>query len=104
MWITDFAETATVPEVIDYAMQMTPRHLVIFAAMSQPELAALAGAAPASVEEMYRHAAALEISQRRESLLRRLRQHGVLAFEWMPWGLSTVLVNRYLEVKERNWL
>ena len=104
VWITDFAETATVPEVIDYAMQMSPRHLVIFAAMSQPELAALAAAAPASPEEMYRHAAALEICQRRESMLGRLRQHGVLAFEWMPWGLSTILVNRYLEVKERNWL
>jgi len=104
VWITDFAETATVPEVIDYAMQMTPRHLVIFATMNQPELVALAAAMPASPEEMYRHAAALEICQRRESLLGRLRQHGVLAFEWMPWGLSTVLVNQYLEVKERNWL
>jgi uncharacterized protein (DUF58 family) len=104
VWITDFAETATVPEVIDYAMQLSPRHLVIFAAMSQPDLAALAAATPKSPNEMYRHAAALEICQRRESLLRRLREHGVLAFEWMPWGLSTVLVNRYLEIKERNWL
>jgi uncharacterized protein (DUF58 family) len=104
VWITDFAETATIPEVIEYAMQMTPRHLVIFAAMSQPELSALASAVPSSVNDMYRHAAALEISQRRESLLRRLRQRGVLAFEWMPWGLSTFLVNQYLEVKERNWL
>ena len=104
VWITDFAETATIPEVIEYAMQMTPRHLVIFAAMSQPELSALASAVPSSVDDMYRHAAALEISQRRQSLLRRLRQRGVLAFEWMPWGLSTFLVNQYLEVKERNWL
>jgi uncharacterized protein (DUF58 family) len=104
VWITDFAETATIPEVIEYAMQMTPRHLVIFAAMSQPELSALASAVPSSVDNMYRHVAALEISQRREGLLRRLRQRGVLAFEWMPWGLSTFLVNQYLEVKERNWL
>jgi uncharacterized protein (DUF58 family) len=104
VWITDFAETATVPEVIEYAMQMTPRHLVIFAAIRQPELGVLAEATPASPEEMYRHAAALEISQRRESLLRRLRQRGVQAFEWMPWALSSVLVNRYLEIKERNSL
>jgi len=104
VWITDFAETATVPEVIEYAMQMTPRHLVIFAAIRQPELGALADATPASPDEMYRHAAALEISQRRESLLRRLRQRGVQAFEWMPWTLSSILVNRYLEIKERNSL
>jgi uncharacterized protein (DUF58 family) len=104
VWITDFAETATVPEVIEYAMQMTPRHLVIFAAIRQPELGALAEATPASPDEMYRHAAALEICQRRESLLRRLRQRGVQAFEWKPWALSSVLVNRYLEIKERNSL
>ena len=35
-------------------------------------------ATPATKEEMYRHAAALEIAQRRELLLRGLRQRGVL--------------------------
>jgi uncharacterized protein (DUF58 family) len=104
VWITDFAETATVPEVIDYALQLTPRHLVVFAAMSQPELSALASETPVSTQEMYRHAAALEICQRRDLLLRRLRQRGVLAFDWMPWGLSTVLVNQYLDIKDRNSL
>lgn len=102
VWITDFAETATQPEVIDYAMQITPRHLVIFAAMSQPELSTLADAIPSSTHDMYRHAAAYEIRQRRDTLLRRLRQRGVLAFEWLPWGLSTPLVNQYLDAKERN--
>jgi uncharacterized protein (DUF58 family) len=104
VWITDFAETATVPEVIEYAMQMTPRHLVVFAAMNQPELAALAAATPTSTEEMYRHAAALEICQRRDLLLRRLRERGILAFEWRPWELATILINQYLDVKERNLL
>ena len=104
VWITDFAETATVPEVIEYAMQMTPRHMVVFAAMNQPELAELVAATPASTEEMYRHAAALEICQRRDLLLRQLRERGILAFEWRPWGLATVLVNQYLDVKERNLL
>ena len=72
--------------------------------MNQPELAELAAATPASTEEMYRHAAALEICQRRDLLLRRLRERGILAFEWKPWGLATILVNQYLDVKERNLL
>jgi len=104
VWITDFAETSTTPEVIEYAAQMTPRHLVLFAAMSQPELAALAAKTPESPSEMYRHAAALEICQRRDILLSGLRRRGVLAFDWMPWGLSAALVNQYLDVKERNQL
>jgi uncharacterized protein (DUF58 family) len=104
VWITDFAETPTTPEVIEYAMQMTKRHLVIFAAISQPDLADLAGANPKSVEEMYRHAAALEICSRRDLLLRGLRRSGVLAFELVPGLLASSMVNQYLDIKERNLL
>ncbi len=104
VWITDFAETATVPEVIEYAMQMTPRHLVVFAAMGQPDLTALAAKTPETEEEMFRHVAALEISQRRELLLRGLRQRGVLALELMPGMLASALVNQYLDVKDRSLL
>lgn len=104
VWITDFAETATLPEVIEYALEMTSRHLVVFAAMGQPDLKALADKTPDSEEEMYRYTAAWEIIQRRDLLLRSLRQRGVLALELMPGMLASHLVNQYLEVKERSLL
>ena len=102
VWITDFAETATIPEVIEYAMQLTPRHLVVFAAMGQPDLKALAETIPAATADLYRHGAALEISQRRDILLRGLRQRGVLALELMPGMLASALVTQYLDIKERS--
>jgi uncharacterized protein (DUF58 family) len=104
VWMTDFAETPTTPEVIEYAMRMTQRHLVVFSAMSQPDLTALAETTPRTTEEMYRHAAALEIAQRRDVLLRGLRQRGVLALELVPGLLASSLVNQYLNIKERNLL
>jgi uncharacterized protein (DUF58 family) len=104
VWITDFAETPTTPEVIEYAMRMSQRHLVVFTAMNQPDLMALAEKTPQTVEEMYRHAAALEIANRRELLLRGLRQRGVFAFELVPGLLAGSIVNQYLEIKERNLL
>jgi uncharacterized protein (DUF58 family) len=104
VWITDFAETPTIPEVIEFAMQMAPRHLVIFAAMGQPDLAKVALTTPDSKEQMYRHVAALEISERRDLLLRGLRERGVLARELMPGMLASSLVNQYLEIKERSML
>lgn len=104
VWITDFAETPTIPEVIEFAMQMAPRHLVVFAAMGQPDLANVALTTPASKEQMYRHVAALEICQRRDLLLRGLRERGVLARELMPGMLASALVNQYLEIKERSML
>ena len=102
VWITDFAETATTPEVLEYAMHTTSRHLVVFAAMGQPDLTELAGTIPESKEQMYRHIAALEITHRRDVLLRGLRQRGVLALELMPYVLASSLVNQYMDIKERS--
>src|SRR6266849_232932 len=104
VWITDFAETPTTPEVIEHATQMTQRHLVVFCAINQPDLTALAETTPQTAQEMYRHAAALEIAQRRDLLLRGLRQRGVFAFELVPGLLASALVNQYLDIKERNLL
>jgi hypothetical protein len=51
---------------------------------------------------MFRYIAAIEIAQRRELLLRRLRQRGVLAMEIMPGVLAAALVNHYLDIKDRS--
>jgi uncharacterized protein (DUF58 family) len=104
VWITDFAETPTTPEVIEYAGQMSRRHLVVFAAVTQPDLLALGRSIPQTEEEMFQHAAALEIIQRRELLLRGLRERGVLAIDLAPGALADSLINQYLEVKDRSLL
>ena len=104
LWITDFAETATVPEVIEYATRMAQRHLVVLAAVTQPDLNALASAIPQTEGEMFRHAAALEIAERRERLLRSLRERGVLALDLPAAKLVASLVNQYLEIKDRSLL
>jgi uncharacterized protein (DUF58 family) len=104
VWLTDLAETPATPEVIEGATQMSGRHLVLFGVIGQPELAELGRKKPEDVEQMYEHAAALEMIHRRELLLRRMRQHGILALELAPSGLSTSLVNHYLETKERGLL
>ena len=104
VWLTDLAETAATPEVIECAAKMSSRHLVLLGVIGQPELRRLIAAEPASAKEMYRYTAALEVVQRRELLLRRLRQQGALTLEVDASRMSTALVNRYLEVKERSLL
>jgi uncharacterized protein (DUF58 family) len=104
VWLTDLAETAATPEVIECAAKMATRHLVLLGIIGQPELRDVVAASPEDANEMYRYTAALEIVQRRDLLLRRLRQQGVLTLEVDPARLSTALVNRYLEVKERSLL
>ncbi len=102
IWLTDLAETAATPEVIDCAARIARRHLVLLGVIGQPELRSIAAAPPENPSEMYRYTAAIEILQRRDLLLRRLRQQGALTMEVNPAEFSISLVNEYLQVKERN--
>jgi len=102
VWLTDFAETAATPEVIECTIAIARRHLVVFGVMAQTELRSLVATRPDTVTDMYRYSAALEIVQRRDLLLRQLRQQGAMVLEAAPAGLSAALANQYLEVKERN--
>jgi uncharacterized protein (DUF58 family) len=104
VWLTDLAETAATPEVIECAAKMATRHLVLLGIIGQPEMRRLVVAGPQDAGGMYRYTAALEVVQRRELLLRRLRQQGALTLEVDASRMSTALVNRYLEVKERSLL
>jgi len=92
------------PEVIEAASMMMPRHLVLFVVIGQRDLGELASKTPQSESEMYQVAAAQEMVHRRELLLARLRERGALAMEVNSGMVSPVLVNAYLQIKERNQL
>lgn len=104
VWVTDLAETAATPEVIESARRLLSRHLVLFVAMGQPVLRGLLAERPATPGEMYRYAAGLELVQRREAFLRRFREQGALAVEIAPGGLAAGLVNHYLRIKDETLL
>ena len=104
VWITDLAETAMTPEVIQAALQVAKRHLLVFISFSEPQVTELLARAPENPLNMYRVMAAQEMSQRRELLLRRLREQGAFALEIPPDQVSSALVNQYLEIKDRGLL
>jgi uncharacterized protein (DUF58 family) len=102
IWVTDLADTSMTPEVIESASRVLAKHLVLFAVIAQTDLNELAARSPDNVEELYSVAAAQEMVHRRETLIGKVRNQGALALEIAPSRLTTVLVNQYLEVKERN--
>ena len=101
LWITDLAETAMRPEVIDGAVQLLRRHVLLFVAMAQPEVEFIAQARPKNIEQMFRAAAAQEMVGRRELLLARLHEQGALTLDLNPEALTSSVLNNYLMVKER---
>lgn len=102
VWLTDLAETATTPEVVESAIHLARRHLVLFTVIGQPELRTVAREKPETAEEMFRQTAAMEIVHRRDLLLRTLRQQGALTLEVDPARLSAAVVNQYLMAKDRS--
>ena len=104
IWITDLADTAVVPEVISGATTVALRHLMIFAAIAQPELWARAEEVPTDKTSLYQVTAAREVAQRRELLLAKLKQQGAFTIEMEPDKLSQSIISQYLDIKEKNLL
>jgi len=102
VWMTDLSETAMTPEVVQAAMRMSSRHLILFIVIGQPDLKQGARKLPNTTEELYRYTAAIETLHRRETLLARMHERGVLAMELDAHEISTTVMNKYLELKERG--
>jgi uncharacterized protein (DUF58 family) len=101
LWITDLAETAMRPEVVDGATQLLHRHVLLFVAMAQTDVEAIAQARPKNVQQMFRASAAQELTSRRERVLAGLREQGALTLDLDPRELTSAVLNQYLRVKER---
>ncbi len=102
VWFTDLTETAATPEVVEGALRLAHRHLLLFTVIGQPDLRSLLRERPENARDMFRHAAGQEIAHRRDVLLRTLRQQGALTLEVDPGRLSSAVVNQYLLAKERS--
>jgi uncharacterized protein (DUF58 family) len=104
VWFTEFADTAQLPAVVEAAAHVAARHLLLLAIPRSASLAAAAAAVPADPGAMYRAAAALELLERRQATLRRLRAAGADALELDPNAMAPALVSAYFEIKARGRL
>ena len=99
LWITELADSARRPEVVDAASDLARRHLVLLVVLGHPELQQLAARKPEDVEQMFVSTAAMEVIERRREVLARLRSQGVLVVETTPGTVKADAINEYLEVK-----
>ena len=104
IWITELADSATRPEVVAAAAELTRRHLVLLVLLEHPELATLATTAPQTTQQMYASAAAQELLTRRRETIATLRRQGVLVVQTTPGEIATRAINAYLDIKARNLL
>ena len=102
LWITEIADSALRPEVVDAVLDLGRRHLALLIVLGHPELDTTAAQQPETVGQMFVSTAAAEILERRRVLLARLRSQGVLVVETSPGSVKADAINQYLEVKARG--
>jgi uncharacterized protein (DUF58 family) len=102
VWITDLADLAITPEVVTAAVLASKRHLVVVAVLGQPDVMRITNTAPVTPEQTFLYAAASETTRRRELTLARLRSRGVHVIEVNAPQLTGAVLNKYLEVKQKN--
>jgi len=85
VWITDLAETAATPEVIDAASRLLHKHVVLFAVVGEPELRA-AGNASAGIRlrKMYQYVRRRRLFSARSLVEPPATEQGALAMELSP--------------------
>ena len=99
---TDFVDTVTAELMLENVARLSRRHIVVFVTLEDRALAVLLRGDPTTLTDLNRAVVAADMRRERDVVLGRLRRLGVFCIEEAPEGLTTSLVNRYLEIKRRE--
>ena len=99
---TDFADGIAARLMEDNLARMSARHVVLFVALRDPGVAALAAEEPRDLGTLHRAVVASTLVRDRELVLRRLRRRGVSCLDAPPDLAPVALLNRYLELKRKE--
>jgi uncharacterized protein (DUF58 family) len=100
--LTDVLDVSASAGLINNLSRAAEKHLVLCVVLSEPAIAEMARALPASVADTYRKAAACDQLRRRRLALESMRSRGILVLETDPGHLSVHLIKRYLEIRQAD--
>ena len=100
--ITDFVDTVTAELMVENISRLAKRHLVLFVTFSDPVLRATITAPAADMTGIARTIVAAELARERQILFRRLNRLGVQCLEAGHDVLGSDMINRYLDIRQRE--
>jgi uncharacterized protein (DUF58 family) len=100
--LTDFVDTVAAELMIENIRRLARIHLVVFAAMRNPEIERITDAMPRSMSDVERVVVADALARDRRTVIRRLQRLGIHCVDARPEDLGGGLVHRYLEIKRRE--
>jgi uncharacterized protein (DUF58 family) len=99
---TEFVDTTTAELMVDNLGRLATRHVVIFVALRDIGLHDVIDAVPRSLADITRSVIADDLTHERMVVFERLRRLGIHCLEAPSGKVGTALVDRYLEIKNKE--
>ncbi|MEM7166576.1 MAG: DUF58 domain-containing protein [Planctomycetota bacterium] len=102
--MTDFVDTITAELMLDNLRRLASRHLILFVSLRDPLLEEVAARKPADQTDLNLSVLAGDQIRDRERVLQRLKRLGIQCADTTPEQVSTELLNRYLQIRQREMI
>jgi len=104
VFFTDMVDPVAQSMVLAHIGTLARRHLVVCAFMNDAAIERRLATTPVSVDDVYGTAVALELQDERKAAAAVLSRLGVQVIDVPAQTLTTALIDRYLEIKQRGLL
>lgn len=99
---SDFVDTTSAELLVENVRVLSRRHVIIFVALRDPSLEAIAAAVPDSMTDVAKSVAAGQFLSERRMVMESLSRIGVFCVDAFPGMVSARLVSTYLSIKSRE--
>lgn len=99
---TDFIDTTSAELMVENIGLLSKRHLVVFVAIRDPDLAGGFAETPGNLTDVAKYVAANHSVTQRRLVLEKLSRLGVTVIDAEPAQITGRLVSAYLDIKERE--
>ena len=100
--LTDPGSQAGAEGLVSQLGAFYPHHLPLCVTLSDTAVLEAANRPPYSVQSIYERAVAEQILDQRQLWLERLHQRGVMTLDVPAYHLTSAVINKYIELKERG--
>ncbi len=99
---SDFVDTTTAELLVENISVLNRAHVIVFVALRDPSLEAIANGAPDDLSDVARSVSAAEMLHERRVVMERLSRLGVFVVDALPEAVTARLITTYLNIKSRE--
>ncbi|MEM1297798.1 MAG: DUF58 domain-containing protein [Pseudomonadota bacterium] len=99
---SDFVDTTTAELLVENITVLNKAHVMVFVALRDPGLEAIANAPPDGMTDVARAVSAAQMIRERRVVMERLVRMGVFVVDTLPEAATSQLISTYLTIKSRE--